>query len=63
MDANYKPVFETYAKMPLLVGGLLRRGMPEDALAKLIGGNFLRVFSRSPHPLTSGCRDAAARGR
>jgi microsomal dipeptidase-like Zn-dependent dipeptidase len=21
MDANYKPVFETYAKMPLLVGG------------------------------------------
>jgi membrane dipeptidase len=50
MDANYKPVFETYAKMPLLVGGLLRRGMPEDDLAKLIGGNFLRVFTEARKP-------------
>lgn len=49
MDANYKPVFETYAKMPLVVGGLLRRGMGEDALAKVIGGNFLRIFA---HVLT-----------
>ena len=45
MDANYKPVFETYAKMPLLVGGLLRRGVPDETLAKVIGGNFLRVFA------------------
>lgn len=45
MDATYRPVFETYAKMPLLVGELLRRGMAEDALAKLVGGNFLRVFA------------------
>jgi membrane dipeptidase len=45
MDANYKPVFETYTKMPLVVGGLLRRGLSEPAAAKVIGGNFLRVFA------------------
>jgi microsomal dipeptidase-like Zn-dependent dipeptidase len=47
MDANYKPVFETYAKMPLLIGGLSRPGMPQEALAKLIGDNFLRVFAEA----------------
>ena len=45
MDANYRPVFETYAKMPLVVGGLLRRGMGEEVLAKVVGGNFLRIFA------------------
>ena len=44
MDANYKPVWENYQKMPLVVGGLLKRGMDEAVLAKIIGGNFLRVF-------------------
>ncbi len=44
MDANYKPVLETYTKLPLLVGELLRRGMPEAALAKVLGGNVLRVL-------------------
>ena len=52
MDANYRPVFESYAKMPLLVGGLLRRGMPEATLAKVIGGNFLRVFTQTSTPDT-----------
>ncbi|MEQ1510663.1 MAG: membrane dipeptidase [Sphingopyxis sp.] len=44
MDANYKPVFDTYARLPLYVAEMLKRGMHEDELAKLIGGNFLRVF-------------------
>ncbi|MFZ1772500.1 MAG: membrane dipeptidase [Rhizobiaceae bacterium] len=45
MDANYKPVLETYLKLPLLVGVLLKRGMPESVLAKMIGGNAQRVFA------------------
>ncbi len=46
MDANYHPVLETYAKLPLLVGELLHRGMPEESLAKVVGGNVLRVLER-----------------
>lgn len=45
MDANYKPVWETYRKMPLVVGAMLKRGFGEEATAKIIGGNFLRVFA------------------
>ncbi len=45
MDANYRPVLETYAKVPLLVGALLRLGLAEQTLAKVLGGNFLRVFT------------------
>jgi len=44
MDANYRPVFESYAKMPLLVVALRRRGLDGEALAKILGGNFLRVM-------------------
>ena len=44
MDANYKPVFDTYSKLPHYVGGLLSRGIAEADVAKLIGGNFLRVM-------------------
>ena len=44
MDANYKPVLETYLKMPLLVAALMRRGHSERALAKIMGGNVLRVM-------------------
>lgn len=45
MDANYKPKFDTYANLPIYVAGLLQRGMHEAEVAKLIGGNFLRVFA------------------
>ena len=45
MDANYKPVFDTYANLPHYVAGLMQRGLQEAEVAKLIGGNFLRVFA------------------
>lgn len=44
MDANYKPVLETYRKIPLLVGALMRRGLDEATLTKVLGGNLLRVW-------------------
>lgn len=44
MDANYKPVLETYRKMPLVVGALLERGHSPETVTKFIGGNFLRVM-------------------
>lgn len=44
MDANYKPVLETYRKMPLLVGALMRRGLSEVTLQKVLGGNVLRLW-------------------
>ncbi len=44
MDANYKPVLETYRKMPLVVGALMKRGYSDETLAKIMGGNVLRVM-------------------
>jgi membrane dipeptidase len=44
MDANYKPVMETYRKMPLVVGALLKRGYSAERVAKFMGGNILKVM-------------------
>jgi membrane dipeptidase len=44
MDANYKPVFDDYRRLPDLVALLRRRGMSEPELAAFLGGNFLRVW-------------------
>jgi len=46
MDGNYKPVFNNYRQVPLLVSELLRRGYGRDDTAAFLGGNFLRVFSK-----------------
>jgi len=45
MDANYKPVFDTYANLPYFVAGLAQRGLREADIAKLIGGNFMRLLA------------------
>lgn len=44
LDANYKPVLTDYADFPVLAAALLARGMREADAAKVLGGNFLRVF-------------------
>jgi membrane dipeptidase len=45
MDANYMPVFSDYADWPLIPAALLAHGMAEDEVAKVMGGNFLRVMA------------------
>lgn len=46
MDANYRPVLDTYARLPWLAGGLLRSGFSEEDAAKILRGNFVRLFDR-----------------
>jgi membrane dipeptidase len=45
MDANYKPVFDDYRRLPDLVALLSRKGMSELELAAFLGGNFQRVWN------------------
>jgi len=44
MDANYKPVLRSYRDWGLIPAALLARGMHESEVAKIMGGNFLRIF-------------------
>ncbi len=45
MDANFMPVFSDYADWPLIPAALLANGMAEGEVAKVMGGNFLRVLA------------------
>lgn len=45
MDANYKPVFDTYTNLPHYVAGLSQRGLKEGEIAQLIGANFIRILA------------------
>jgi Membrane dipeptidase (Peptidase family M19) len=44
MDANFKPVLRSYRDWSLIPAALLARGMREDEVAKVMGGNFMRIF-------------------
>jgi membrane dipeptidase len=44
MDANFKPVLRSYRDWSLIPAALLARGMHEGEVAKIMGGNFIRVF-------------------
>lgn len=50
MDGNYQPVFDTYANLPQFVAGLAQRGLAEADIARLIGGNYLRLLGAVQAP-------------
>lgn len=45
MDANFMPVFADYADWPLIPAALMARGLAEADVAKIMGGNFLRLMA------------------
>ncbi len=58
MDANYRPVLRSYLDWSLIPAALLARGMHEAEVAKIMGGNFQRVFRAN----LSRRREAAVHG-
>lgn len=47
LDGNYRPVLTEYADFPVLAAALLYRGLKERDVARVLGGNFLRVFDEA----------------
>ncbi len=45
MDANYRPVLQSYRQFPEIASALAARGVADDEVASILGGNFLRLFT------------------
>jgi len=45
MDANFKPVLGNYLQLPQWIDGLKSKGLSENEVYKLAGGNAVRVLS------------------
>lgn len=46
MDGNYEPVFSSYKQLPDWVTALRSKGLSEDDVAKVVGGNAVRVLNK-----------------
>jgi membrane dipeptidase len=45
MDGNFKPVFSNYRQLPDWVTGLGSKGLSDGDLAKVVGGNAIRILN------------------
>lgn len=50
MDFTYRPVFSSYRDWDLIPAALLARGMNEEEVAGVIGGNFIRLLAAAGTP-------------
>jgi len=46
MDGNFQPVFSSYRQLPDWIAGLRAKGLSESDVAKIAGGNALRVIEK-----------------
>jgi membrane dipeptidase len=46
MDGNFQPVFSSYRQLPDWISGLRAKGLSEAEVAKIAGGNALRVLDQ-----------------
>lgn len=46
MDGNYQPVFSSYRQLPDWIAGLRGKGLSEAEVAKIAGGNAVRVLNQ-----------------
>ena len=46
MDGNFEPVFSSYLQLPDWVTGLRSKGLSETDLAKVVGGNAVRILNQ-----------------
>jgi len=44
MDVNFLPVFDNYRQLPLVTALMLKKGLTEVEVAKILGTNFIRLF-------------------
>jgi membrane dipeptidase len=46
MDGNFKPVFSSYTQLPAWAAGLQNKGLTDEEVTKIMGGNMRRTLTK-----------------